>query len=81
MIEAVLKHGLGTNGPFLDEAVEIKTTNPPKNRSVSGYGSKLPTQYMVKWQSKWRRVYAICWSNVATFYIGQNGQKIIVNLY
>ena len=63
---------------------------PSKSRSVSGYGSQLPTQYMIKifshlcwnwrdghmpeefpWNAnkQWRRVYAVCWSNVASHYV------------
>lgn len=80
-LEAFLKHGLGTDGPFCDEQVAIKTTDTPRNRSVSGYGSKLPTQYMVNWRNKWRRVYAICYSNASTLYIAHKNTKIVLNIY
>lgn len=55
--------------------LETRITEPPKSRSISGYGSKIPTQYMIRasWHwgtnAQWRRVYAICWSNVASHYI------------
>lgn len=72
MVEAELK-GLG--------AVPVKETATPINRSVSGYGSRLPTPYMVWHKGRWRRVYAICWSNAATLYIGKGDSKIIVDIY
>jgi hypothetical protein len=42
--------------------------------TVTGYGSKIPLAYMVQWQGRWRRVYAACYSNNATAYIGKPGQ-------
>lgn len=40
-------------------------------QTASGYGSKLTTEYMVRITGsiRWHRVYAICWSNVASFYV------------
>lgn len=48
----------------------------------SGYGNKIPTTRMVilrddKKKIK-RRVYAICWSNVASFYIIKDGERIFI---
>ena len=48
--------------------------------TASGYGSRIPTRYMVRFKDKWRRVYAICYSNCATFYIGKASDKTIVDL-
>lgn len=51
--------------------VEYKETLlPRKGQTLSGYGKALPTQYMVKWQGKWRRVKVVCFSNCGTAYIG-----------
>jgi hypothetical protein len=48
----------------------------PPSRSVDGYGSKLPTPYSVQIDGeKWRQVYAICWSNVASFYVILDKQR------
>ena len=58
-----------------------RTETMPVNRSVSGYGSKLPTSYMIKFRNRWRRVYAICWSNCATHYIKVDGQTSVVTFY
>lgn len=56
---------------FLTQRVPLKVTDVPHGRvAKSGYGSRIPTQYMVKWAGRWMRVYAICYSNAATLYIG-----------
>ena len=44
--------------------------------TASGYGSKIPTPYMVKHNSRWRRVYAACRGNSPTLYIGTTGAWI-----
>ncbi len=81
MIEAYLQHGKW-GGPYLTEHVEVKeTTNAPVVRSVSGYGSKLPTSYMVRYLGHWRRVYCVTRSNNGTLYIGKNPTTgIVVNI-
>lgn len=56
--------------------------NPPRNRSVSGYGNRIPTEYRVKTiDNRWRRVYAICYSNASTLYVWHNKEATIVDLY
>ena len=40
-----------------------------------GYGSKISTCYKVKVENKWRRVYATCFSNVASHWVIINKQK------
>lgn len=52
-----------------------RTKNTPRNKSISGYGSKLPTNYMVRLGNRSYRVYAICWSNCAGHYITISGVK------
>ena len=37
----------------------------------TGYGSRLPTVYMIRVNGKWRRVYARCFSNSSTCFIGK----------
>lgn len=49
--------------------------------TATGYGSKIPTRYVVKFNNRWRRVYSICFSNVSTEYIIINGERCTVNLY
>jgi len=41
--------------------------------TATGYGSRIPTVYMVQWQGRWRRVYAACYGNAASTYIGKAG--------
>jgi len=49
--------------------------------TATGYGNKIPSRYMVKFNNRWRRVYHICFSNVSTEYIVVDGERCIVNLY
>jgi hypothetical protein len=43
--------------------------------TASGYGSRVPTAYMVEVNGKWRRVYCKIYSNIGTLYIGKNIQS------
>jgi hypothetical protein len=45
----------------------------------SGYGRKVPTQHMIKWCGKWRRVYCCIYSNCGTCYILQGKTWITVD--
>lgn len=47
-------------------------------KTASGYGTKIPTCYTVKYQGRERRIYADCYSNVASTYIIVNGEKVFV---
>jgi hypothetical protein len=48
-------------------------------QTASGYGSRLRTEYMlVVPNERPRRVYAVCWSNVASFYVIRKKQKIFL---
>lgn len=70
---------------YLDEDMiaAAKTTTAPLNRSASGYGSAIPTHYMVKLdrgpRAQWQRVYAICYSNAASHYVraGSAGKRFL----
>lgn len=51
--------------------------------TASGYGKRIPTQYMVKFNGKWRRVYCKVYSNNGTLYIGKLnaiGERLIVQI-
>ncbi|WP_395652458.1 hypothetical protein [Brevundimonas sp.] len=41
--------------------------------TASGYGNRIPTRHMVRWNGKWRRVYVCCYGNSGTCYIGKPG--------
>ena len=60
---------------YLDERLEVIVTKQPGNRSVSG---KLPTRYMVVDGKVKRRVYAGCYSNVASYYVLVKGVRVYV---
>ncbi len=49
--------------------------------TATGYGSKIPTEYMVKTiDNKWRRVYCCIFSNSGTLYVMHGKEKTIVDL-
>ncbi len=51
-----------------------------KGQRPDGYGSKIPTDYMIVLNSDIRkvkrRVYAVCWSNCASFYVIIKGKDL-----
>ena len=46
----------------------------------TGYGSKIPTRYMVKYNNKWRRVYCRIYSNSGTLYIGKLSDGLFIDI-
>lgn len=52
-------------------------------QTASGYGSKLTTEYMLHVPGAKRayRVYAVCYSNVASFYIVRRGVRLFLRDY
>ena len=44
--------------------------------TASGYGSKIPTSRQVYFEGRWRRVYARCYSNCATYFIVIKGKQV-----
>lgn len=40
--------------------------------TASGYGARIPTRWMVKFNGRWRRVYCRVYSNYGRCYIGRN---------
>ncbi len=86
-MKAHLKHGWGSpveylpdggikTAPRSHERVPVKIKDAPTYRSATGYGTRIPTEYMVKWRGKWRRVYAICVSNAGSLYVRDGKTKI-----
>lgn len=50
--------------------------------TASGYGRRLNSGFVVKWNGKWRRVYICQISNAGTAYIGKPGAwEATVTLY
>lgn len=48
--------------------------------TATGYGKRIPTEYKVQYNGKWRRVYCCIFSNIGTMYIGKLSDSIIVDL-
>jgi hypothetical protein len=50
-----------------------------KTYTASGYGSRIPTQYVVRLDKRWRRVYCCIHSNIGTCYVegpkGDDGKR------
>ena len=65
------------------EVTGAVTTDCPINRSATGYGSKIPTQYKIQLAGckLWRRVYCICYSNSGTLYCLVKGQRLFLRDY
>lgn len=53
---------------------------PPRSQSASGYGPKLPTPYLVHYDGRWRRVYAICYGNAASVYLVHGGSRVFLDV-
>ncbi len=45
--------------------------------TANGYGRKLPTRYMLSFNcGRFRRIYATCFSNVASYWVIVSGKKL-----
>jgi hypothetical protein len=47
--------------------------------TASGYGAKLPTEWKVFDNNRWKRVYCCIYSNSGTLYILRNGKEITLH--
>lgn len=63
---------------YCDHETELEETETPRNRSRSGYGSKIPTSYKINYNGRKYRIYCRIYSNNGTCYFIANGQEIIV---
>jgi hypothetical protein len=52
--------------------------SPYAGRDAMGYGSKIPTDWMIRINKRWHRVYVVCYSNVGTAYIKTKEHPFIV---
>lgn len=83
--EAYIQHGSSTNVPLLTDRVECKEVYTwwqlkGLQFTATGYGAKIPTQYMVKYSGRWMRVYCRIYSNIGSLYIISKGLKLSVHL-
>ena len=72
------------SGPFLTKYVEHKEQPLQHHKrglqyTASGYGSKIPTVHMVKFEGRWRRVYCAVYGNAGTCYVIIDNEKVIVD--
>ena len=44
-----------------------------------GYGSNIKSPYMIKYDNRWRRVFAVCWSNAASHFIKEGSKKMYLS--
>jgi len=71
-------------GPFQTVMVEHKE-KPLRHHlaglqyTATGYGSKIPTVYMVGFNGRWYRVYVAIFSNAGTSYVLIDGEKVVVD--
>lgn len=68
----------------ITENVPVKECKAPRSgKTLSGYGKKIPTDYMVYFGKRWRRVYCCIFSNLGTLYIGklEKGNTITVEIF
>ena len=50
-------------------------------QTATGYGKRIATATMVKFNGKWRRVYCCIYSNIGTCYIGKLSDNLIIRDY
>jgi hypothetical protein len=59
---------------------DARVTDVPRSgQTVSGYGGKIPTRYMLKYAGIWRRVYAMAYGNSASVYIIVKGEDFFLD--
>jgi hypothetical protein len=65
------------DGYRIQDLENMSTPQPRYKPRLDGYGSRIPSRYMVKLpgEKRWRRVYTCCWSNIGTSYVEINGGK------
>jgi hypothetical protein len=74
----------GSRDSFATIAAEVKQAplwwqDRGLSFTATGYGSRIPTAYVVRFNGRWRRVYCRIYSNIGTTYIGRGASKFIVN--
>lgn len=53
---------------------------PRSGRTQSGYGQRLPTQYMVRIAGRWHRVYMVLISNAGSAYVRIAGARYFLSI-
>lgn len=57
---------------------------PPRARTATGYGGKIPTPYRIRYATgrgvRWLRVYAAVWGNAGSVYILTRGARLVLDI-
>ena len=61
-----------------EQVTEVRITEAPHHYSATGYGRKIPTQYMLRITGRWHRVYMMQYSNSGTAYVRKGGADLIL---
>jgi hypothetical protein len=78
-LHATLRHDAGRQWIYDEVPCEAKP-GPRSGNTQSGYGSRIPTDYIVKYLGRWHRVYCRIFSNIGTTYIRSRGEQILVDI-
>lgn len=70
-----LKH----TDPKLVSHVKVEAA-PRSGQTVSGYGGKIPTRYMVRYANVWHRVYMMQYGNSGSPYIVKGGETLHLDI-
>ena len=71
------------NTPYTVTIEQLWWQKQGLQQTATGYGRKLTTEYMLHLPDSKQsyRVYAICFSNVASFYILRKGERLFLHGY
>lgn len=77
----------GSSDCHLTREVPIKHAPMPHHIAglyftATGYGARIPTEYMIEVEGRWRRVYCRIYSNSGTLFIGKKydgTQRVHIN--
>lgn len=62
------------------KVTDVKLTEQPTyGRTASGYGPKIPTNYMIQYEGLWRRVYCMIYGNIGSTYVVVNGADVFTD--
>ena len=59
---------------------DVRITDTPRSPSVTGYGPKIPTRYMLEYDGRWRRVYMMQYGNAGSAYVIHKGADLFLDL-
>lgn len=68
---------------YLDPArvSQVRESDPPPNRSATGYGSKIPIGYELLIDRRWYRVYVVQYSNAGSAYVKVGGKRLFLGSF